>query len=164
MRKGKTKMSRFTNTVNDTFTNVLYDGTYRVRHMEAYYQPQTEYDIYLTDVLWPRSRGLNNGAIYDTDTCYQPQATWYNWPTQNQGSRSVYLISGITKNSSGNALGNCTVNAFTTADKVLQGTTTSDGQGNYQCPTFSNGNHFLVAFKTGTPDTAGSTDNDIVGV
>lgn len=79
---------------------------------------------------------------------------------------SRLYISGITKDSSGVALGNCTVDLFRTIDDVLQQRTTSDGGGNYALDPVNNGNgpYYIVAYKVGAPDVAGTTVNTLLGV
>ena len=70
-------------------------------------------------------------------------------------------ITGITKDSTGAVLGNCTLELFYTNDDVLVGKTMSDSNGVY---TFLVGSAFpcyVVAYKTGSPDVAGTTVNTL---
>lgn len=76
-----------------------------------------------------------------------------------------FQISGVTKDSAGAVLGSCTVKLYRTSDDVLLFTTTSDATtGAYQ---FLNASPFfacyVVAYKAGSPDTAGTTVNTIIG-
>jgi hypothetical protein len=73
-------------------------------------------------------------------------------------------ISGITKDSSGVALGSCLVSLFRTSDNALIAQTTSDVNGNYQILIASSGAHYIVAYKAGSPDVAGTTVNTLVGL
>lgn len=75
-------------------------------------------------------------------------------------------LAGITRDSSGNVLGNCTVYVFKTSDQLLLGSGTSDGNGNYSITIGAGPGTivFAVAFKSGSPDVMGVTDNNITTV
>ena len=77
-------------------------------------------------------------------------------------STTNVFITGVTRNSSGAILDNCTVNLFITGlDKVVQAVI-SDASGNF---TFSNpgsGTFYIVAYKYGSPDVAGTTVNTLI--
>ena len=160
--------TKFTLTTNTIQNGIVYDINLNVRHVEDYYTTPTEYSTqYLTDILWPRSTGfLSNSTNYDVDTLCPPQPRWFNWPTQDAGAKSALLITGTTKDSSGNALPYCTVNAYTTADNILRGTTTSDINGNFQVATYISGSHYVVSYRAASGpygDVAGSTDTNLTG-
>jgi hypothetical protein len=76
-----------------------------------------------------------------------------------------FKISGITKDSTGAVLASCTVDLFITSTNILFGTATSDANGYYQFlgigqpPTA----FYIVAYKAGSPDVAGTTVNTLVG-
>lgn len=70
---------------------------------------------------------------------------------------------GVTKDSSGNVLGNCTVMAFRTVDNLFLGQTVSDASGNYDFRVPSLDASYLVVYKAGAPDVAGTTVNTLVG-
>lgn len=73
-------------------------------------------------------------------------------------------ISGVTRDSSGVALGACTVDLFRTIDNVFIGQTISDGSGNYIFDGVQQGfTYYVVAYLAGAPDTAGTTLNTLVG-
>jgi hypothetical protein len=79
-------------------------------------------------------------------------------------STAVYHITGITRDSSGVALGDCTVDLFRSSDKVLVQTITSDGSGNYSFVVGDTTTQYFVrAYKDGTPNVFGVTDRDLVG-
>lgn len=73
-------------------------------------------------------------------------------------------VSGITKDAAGAALGSCVVKCFITATDVLFSQTTSDGSGNYTLTTPIGVAVYLVSYKAGTPDVAGTSVNTLVGV
>jgi hypothetical protein len=72
-------------------------------------------------------------------------------------------LAGITRNSTGDPLGNCSVYIFRTIDDLFLGSGTSDDDGNYSIsvPVGAGTEVFAVAFKSGSPDVMGVTDNDI---
>lgn len=78
----------------------------------------------------------------------------------------LLLISGVTKDSTGAALASCTVDLYRTIDKTWQQTVVSDGSGNYVFSPVNNGNgpFYIVAYKAGAPDVAGTTVNTLLGV
>lgn len=79
-------------------------------------------------------------------------------------TNTVYHLTGVTKSSTGAALGSVTVKLYRTSDDALIATTTSDGSGNYSF-TLSNTTtqYYVVAYKAGSPDVAGTTVNTLVG-
>jgi hypothetical protein len=72
-------------------------------------------------------------------------------------------LTGVSKDSSGSVLAGCTVMAFRTADNVFLGQTISDGNGNYDFRLPSLDAAYLVLYKAGAPDVAGTTVNTLVG-
>lgn len=79
---------------------------------------------------------------------------------------STYIsarITGITKDSAGSALGSCVVDLFRTSDDVRVDSTTSDGSGNFSFIPLAYGPYYIVAYKAGSPDVAGTTVNTLVG-
>jgi hypothetical protein len=79
---------------------------------------------------------------------------------------AVYLrIFGITKDSAGAVLASCTVNLLETlANKFIE-STISDANGNYEfrSPSLSTA-YYVVAYKAGSPDVAGTTVNTLTGI
>lgn len=74
------------------------------------------------------------------------------------------FISGTTKDSSSVALPSCSVKLFRTSDDLLMETVTSDGSGNYSFSSVGLGEtYYVVAYKAGSPDVAGTTVNSLVG-
>lgn len=72
-------------------------------------------------------------------------------------------IRGVTRDSGGNVLGNCAVKCYDTLTDVVIFSTTSDGNGNFAGTVPNDSQHYLVAYKTGTPDVAGSSVNTLTG-
>lgn len=84
-------------------------------------------------------------------------------PTQGAFAKVRVAISGTTKDSTGAALGSCIVNLFGTEANDFQGSTTSNGSGAYSFASVTLGPHYLVSYKAGSPDVAGTTVNNVVG-
>jgi hypothetical protein len=75
---------------------------------------------------------------------------------------SICRISGVTRDGSGNPLGNCKVKIFTTTDDTLRYTTVSDAAGKFSIDVPSNGWSFYGhAYLAGAPDVAGATINNM---
>ena len=81
-----------------------------------------------------------------------------------------YLITGITKDSAGVALGNCIINVYETISAIslepkgrLVNMTTSDSNGNYSVEVHSNprSTFQVEAYKAGGTDVAGVTVNTL---
>lgn len=73
------------------------------------------------------------------------------------------LVTGVTRDSGGNPLGGCTVELFDTRTDQRVAATVSDGSGNFSLPGAS-GPYYLVCYKAGTPDLAGTSVNTLTGV
>lgn len=79
-------------------------------------------------------------------------------------STSNLTLSGITKDSSGSILGSCVVQLFITANDLLVTETISDAStGSYSFNILVSGPFYIVAYKAGSPDVAGTTVNTLLG-
>lgn len=78
---------------------------------------------------------------------------------------TYFRLAGVTKDSTGAVLGNCVVDWFDTATDAKIGTTTSDANGLYEFRSAGQppNAYYLVAYKAGSPDVAGTTVNTLVG-
>lgn len=73
-------------------------------------------------------------------------------------------ITGITKDSAGTALGSCVVQLFRTDNDQIIEEIVSDGAGEYRFRGIAPGtSYYVVAYKAGAPDVAGTTVNTLVG-
>jgi hypothetical protein len=74
-------------------------------------------------------------------------------------------ISGITKDSTGIALGSCTVTLYRTSDDLLMERVVSDpSTGAYSFSSVGGAEtYYVVAYLAGSPDVAGTTVNTLVG-
>lgn len=80
---------------------------------------------------------------------------------------SQWLLSGITRDNVGVALGDCQVAILETGRIAVDGApvvaqTVSDGAGNYSVAVPTNTAFQAIAYKAGTPDVAGISRNDLV--
>ena len=69
--------------------------------------------------------------------------------------------SGVSRDNLGAALGNCVIELFRTADDVQMLKTVSDSAGNFRFEVLTRGPHYIVAYKAGSPDVAGTTINTL---
>lgn len=121
---------------------------------------------------WGVERGIRNNACIATPTgaiIVVPPSDECPIQINNEIGQSTirFALEGITKDSAGVALGSCRVVAFETGrieqDGVESdvGATLSDGSGNYSIPVALNTAYQLTAYKSGAPDVAGITRNDV---
>lgn len=92
---------------------------------------------------------------------------------QLEGESGRWLIEGVTRDSTGTALGSCRVVAMR-SDKIainqdiqanpVVADLTSDGSGNFSAQVGANVPHQLTAYKAGSPDVAGVTVNNVMPV
>lgn len=113
-------------------------------------------DVQVTAIQNPQAvvgegRVLNDRRVYD----------------RVQGFKTG-ILAGVSRDSTGAALGNCRVMIFRTAVGVGQqdfvGETTSDGSGNWSFGIMESGPFFLVEYIAGSPDRAGTSLNTLAPV
>ena len=73
-------------------------------------------------------------------------------------------LNGVSRDSAGATLGNCRVMIFRTQDMSFVMETTSDASGNWSVTLNKGGPFFLVEYKTGSPDVAGTSVNTLTPV
>jgi hypothetical protein len=75
-------------------------------------------------------------------------------------------VTGITKDCNSVVVGSVTVKLFQTSNDLLISTTTSDAvTGAYDFPVQNNAaTYYVVCYKTGVPDIAGTSVNTLTGV
>jgi len=121
-------------------------------------------------VTIPRGAIFRSGLIKRITAPILAQDFGVHQPEVFNETTSRFLLTGVTKNSSGTPVGGCRVVAFRTtkirfnpdilANPVV-GETTSDGSGNYSIQVSSNDVYQLIAYLPGSPDTAGITVNTV---
>lgn len=72
-----------------------------------------------------------------------------------------WVLSGVTRSSNNAALGSSAVSVFDTASNTLVAQTTSSALGEFAAPLYSTGPFYMVAYKSGSPDVAGTTVNTL---
>lgn len=117
-------------------------------------------------LLWPRSR--YSGAEMSLAMLSENSGTMGRWGVELDdragGGAQAKKVIGLTLDSVGAVCANAIVQGFVTATDAYVGEVTSDTGGYYELPTTNAGAHYLVAYKAGSPDIAGTTVNTIVPV
>lgn len=113
-------------------------------------------------MLWPRSRWMGGEmgmGMLTEDAAFTGR--YQIQPIAGGGNQQV-KIRGVTRDSSAAPLGSCTVQAFLTATAAYVGQVVSDTGGYFEMPTpYVGQQHYLVAYKGGGPDVAGTTLNTL---
>jgi hypothetical protein len=73
-------------------------------------------------------------------------------------------VTGVSRDSTGAALGNCTVKLYRAWDDAMIASTVSDGSGNFTLYPPSSGPYYLVAYLDGATDVAGTSVNTLTAV
>jgi len=82
----------------------------------------------------------------------------------NARHRIEVIVSGFTRDSAGAILPSCPVHLFRTSDDLLMDVGTSDANGYYEFRTAIPAElYYVVAYKAGAPDVAGTTVNTLTG-
>jgi len=114
--------------------------------------------------LWPMSRFAGMAGDMSNQVNGTYGGAWGTIAQDFAGGQQAKKLIGTTLDSAGAPLGSCVVEAFTTADDVKQGSVTSDTAGYYALCTFKTTAHYIVAYKAGAPDVAGTTLNTLIPV
>ena len=108
------------------------------------------------------------GTVYEAPTStaiVNPAAQLINDHTDEYSGDNRVLgqsndrIIGVSRDATGAALGNCTVNVFKTSNNELVGSTISDGSGNWTVYPNQAGPYYFVEYKSGSPDVFGTSPN-----
>lgn len=129
------------------------------RNREKEYRSETQNFSWQEGVLW---RGSSLQGM--DQTIFAPPTRFENNPDDVLGGAQFKKIIGITRDASGAPLGSCTVQGFLTSDDSYQGQCTSDAGGYFEFCTKQTGAHYLVAYRTGSPDVTGATANTLIPV
>ena len=79
-------------------------------------------------------------------------------------SRANFRVSGVTRTSAGISLAGCRVELFLTGSDTPQQTVISDASGNYNFWSPGTGPFYIVAYKAGAPDVAGTSVNTLLPI
>lgn len=115
---------------------------------------------------WPASRICSGDAAVPLGICGQVDMDtgWaIRWIKRCRGNGAVKFIMGQCKDAGGNAVGGAVVQGFLTATDAFVTETACDDKGYYELGTPNRGvSHYLVAYRAGSPDIAGTTVNTLV--
>lgn len=97
------------------------------------------------------------------DSAYGGANLAYDLPTHGAGSQNTKFLKGTCLDSVGAIVANAILEAFRTADNVMVGQATSFANGTYIIGTDNpvSTQHYIVAYKAGSPDIAGTTVNTL---
>lgn len=110
---------------------------------------------------WPGSgfigeRGIDVAIIDPTCKPYESSDI-------TKGRNTRYGVQGVTRDAYGSPLGGCTMKLFRTSDDTLVSSTISDPVGNYLLSTpYYPDAHYVVMYKTGSPDVTGASVNTLI--
>lgn len=76
---------------------------------------------------------------------------------RSPGGRANWEIVGVTRTSTGTVLASCAIDLFETGSDLVKGRTVSGADGSFTLSNPGTGPFYLVAYKTGSPDVAGTT-------
>jgi hypothetical protein len=104
------------------------------------------------------SDGVSSNRDLSTPDLFEP------YSCDGEGTQSKNAIRGITKDSGGTPIANAIVQGFVTSTDAYVGEVTSNNDGTYTLMTeqLKTTAHYLVAYKAGSPDTAGTTVNTLL--
>lgn len=114
---------------------------------------------------WPR------GMQLDASGDEMREAIWCDRPELNSGAVAAMGITGYTRDAYGSIVTSATVKLFNTStvgnvakDTMLSEATSDPTTGFYQLytPFYSETTHYIVCFKSGTPNIQGVTVNNLV--
>jgi hypothetical protein len=116
------------------------------------------------DMLWPRSRIPSQGMGVSgrpSDILSTAYTHWW-WATRTGGATERWQVFGQCLDQNTNPVANATVSLYDHTLGVIVDNQTSDSNGGYKVgAVYGSGRSFVVAYKTGSPDIAG-TSSDIL--
>lgn len=125
--------------------------------------PAATWDRYGWRPLWPGSQMMSGDPSSPMGNLGQDGMSGgeYFEPPSNIGSgtQSMNFIKGTCLDSVGNPAADATVQGFRTSDDAFVGQSTTRADGSYDLGTQNAASvqHYLVAYKAGSPDIAGTT-------
>ena len=84
------------------------------------------------------------------------------WIAQTDWAASNRAIVGVSRDSTGTALGTCRLELFVTGGDGWVAEAISDASGNFAFGNPGTGPFYIVAYKAGSPDVAGTTVNTLL--
>lgn len=166
-------MSRFQQSPAATMTcyqvNRVYGDNNRLRVDQARVTGLSRCAQWTDGLLWPTSRGVGGslaaGISDDAASC----GVWGVELADDGGVRSGVKYIGVTKDSTGTALAGATVSAYLTVPADMRtpaapvaASVVSDAGGYFEAVSpFPSTDHYIVAYKPGSPDVAGTSKNNL---
>lgn len=120
---------------------------------------------------WPVKRGMAfyadpaspASALALTDSVSR-SGDWEPLSCHGEGLQAQKFILGRCLDESSNGVSGAVVQGFLTATDAFVGEATADSNGNYEFGTpWAGQQHYLVAYRAGSPDIAGTTVNTLTG-
>jgi len=84
------------------------------------------------------------------------------WFPQSDWAASNRALTGVSRDSTGAILGSCVIDLFVSGSDQLWARTVSDGSGVFSFGNPGTGPFYIVAYKAGSPDVAGTTVNTLL--
>ena len=127
-------------------------------------------DIELTPVetgfrtpWWPGAGWIEQGDAGDAGL-HPLGGDWWEPFEVTRGAAYRFAFVGVTRDVYGSPLGACTVKCYRTSTDEMVGLTISDPVGNFLVTTpYYPDAHYLVCYKSGSPDVQGTSANNIIG-
>lgn len=88
---------------------------------------------------------------------------WIMPPPNPSGGNGRLGFNGFSRDASGGVIAGVTVKCMLTATDTKQSEAVSDANGLFVVSTSEAGGHYLIFYKTGTPDISGTTVNTLLG-
>lgn len=137
--------------------------------MDVEVPPPTAYGVAVSTYRtqwWPGTgqvmSGDPDGSTISGPTLNESQNSWEE-TDQEEGGAGRYGIIGVTRDAYGSPLGGMTVKLYRTSDDSVQSSTVSDQFGNYTVTTpYYPDAHYIIVYKSGSPDTFGTTPNTLI--
>lgn len=115
--------------------------------------------------LWSKPQQMSGDGSGGYSQMGQDASNSGRWsPCQRaaRGGNTLQFIMGICKDANGNTVSGAVVQGFLTATDTFVRETACDSYGNYELGTeYPATNHYLVAYRAGSPDIAGTTVNTL---
>jgi hypothetical protein len=146
---------------------ILWDALNAVGLNTRFFAGDSRLDTW--NMLWPSPSQIGQALSPNLDRIIHRPAVEVHW----NGAMSAWIISGITKDSTSTPIAGVTVKAYRTAADVNNSlnadlqegpAVVSDAAGNYTVCLTNQDAHYLVGYKAGSPDIAGTTLNTLQGV
>ncbi len=121
------------------------------------------FDAFFESEWWPSRSSMMGGWDGVGENALLGKAPWWKRPNTRSGCNGRLGITGITRDQYGSPLGFCAVKMFRTSTDELVSSVVSDANGVYLITTpYYPDTHYLVVYKTGSPDTFGTTANTLI--